>query len=108
MARVRYDNAQLRRYISTMPDAGQRVVERTAEVAVDRIKQRAPVDTGALRDSVSHRSDGPLREMVEEASPYGIYQEFGTWKQAPQPHFIPGMGDAAQELPRIAAEEFRP
>lgn len=57
-------------------------------------KTLAPVDTGALRNSISSEitGDGRFREMVGEVGDtvdYGIWQEIGTSTQPGTPHLSP-------------------
>jgi phage protein, HK97 gp10 family len=59
-------------------------------------KDHAPVDTGALKNSIQGRSTGALSGEVGVGVEYGIFQEFGTYKMAAQPFMTP------------AAEEVRP
>lgn len=57
-------------------------------------KGRAPVDTGALKNSISSdiTGDGRFSSMAGEVGPtvdYGIWQEIGTSKMAAQPYLAP-------------------
>ena len=53
--------------------------------------QLAPVDTGALRNSITAEShmENDLLFIVQDGVEYGIYQEFGTSRMAAQPFLIP-------------------
>lgn len=57
-------------------------------------KGMAPVDTGALRNSIQS-SVGGLSGEVTAGVEYAIYQEFGTYKMAAQPFMTPA-ADAAR------------
>lgn len=59
-------------------------------------KQRCPVDTGALRNSITVEYYGDTSAEIAPHMPYAAYVEFGTKKQAAQPYMVP------------AAEEERP
>lgn len=102
MARFKYTNAKLIAYQSSLPARATRTETRAAKNAVQRIKRRAPVDTGELRDSI-HQDGG---RVVAEAEHAG-YVEFGTYKMAAQPYFIPGLMESRGDLFAIAAVEFR-
>lgn len=64
------------------------VVQKTASGIENDAKQFAPVDTGALRNSIS----ATVRSLHAEIGPtvnYAPYIEFGTWRAAPQPFMGP-------------------
>lgn len=74
---------------------------------------------GGLNDSPGEKSpfalqlvDSPKRGFVGSPLAYAIYQEFGTRKMAPQPHFRPAIAivvdgaDTATILKKINAEEM--
>ncbi len=63
----------------------------TAKAAFDiegHAKMAAPVDTGFLKSSIQ-ASGGGLEWVVSVGAEYGIYQEFGTRYNPPQPYLIP-------------------
>lgn len=70
-----------------------------------------PVDTGHLQSTISASSDD--WSMTAEASAeYAQYVEFGTWKMAAQPYFIPALeyawgetSDAFQQAVQDAMDE---
>lgn len=47
-------------------------------------KARAPVETGALRESISVKADGLTASVLTDCA-YAAAVEFGTSKRAPQP-----------------------
>lgn len=54
------------------------------------IKAQGIWDTGALHDSiVSEKISGGA--SVHDGVAYGVYNEFGTDRMAPRPHFIPAV-----------------
>lgn len=64
--------------------AAEERVAGAAQAGCEAAKSRAPVATGALRNSISVRSDG-LTAAVYTDCPYAAAVEFGTSKRAPQP-----------------------
>lgn len=70
-----------------------------------------PVDTGYLQSTISASSDD--WSMTAEASAhYAQYVEFGTWKMAAQPYFVPALeaawsetSDAFQQAVQEAMDE---
>lgn len=63
--------------------AESRVAE-AARAGCEAAKSRAPVETGALRDSISARSEG-LTAAVYTDCAYAAAVEFGTVRSAPRP-----------------------
>lgn len=61
-------------------------VARAAEQAAADAKQRAPVATGFLRDSISAQVDGKDADVIAAAE-YAAYVEYGTYKAAAKPFF---------------------
>ena len=69
-------------------------VRKTAYAIEGDAKALAPVDTGALRGSISTRvsGDGRFGSITAEIGPtvdYGVYQELGTSVMAAQPYMAP-------------------
>lgn len=64
-----------------------------ARKIAEEARRRAPVDTGELRDSIAAHDN----EVIVGAE-HGIYNEFGTYKMAPQPFFLPAIEAVAPEF----------
>ena len=64
---------------------------------VDLARSLAPVDTGALRDSIYARGSGFDLEFGN-AVDYGAYQEFGTRFQPGTPHIRPALDAHSQRI----------
>lgn len=110
------DMTQLRQYGAKLSAAPARAAGparmATAKVTQDvasTAKVRAPVDTGALRSSITGRiTEASASRIVGEVTPgvhYAIYQELGTSRMAPQPflfpaldHHGPQLGDAVAQI----------
>lgn len=65
-------------------EAAQEQVILAAQKARDGARARAPVDSGALRESIVVRAEG-LEARVATDCPYAAAVEFGTSRRAPQP-----------------------
>lgn len=70
-----------------------------------------PVDTGYLQSTISASSDD-WSITAEASAEYAQYVEFGTWKMAAQPYFIPALeyawsetADAFQQAVQDAMDE---
>ncbi len=73
--------------------ASQVVRKATLDVEA-RSKAYAPVDTGALMNSIASTfSDAGLSGVVGPTVNYGGYVELGTSRMAPQPYMGPALAD---------------
>lgn len=87
-------SARVRTGAGRLGAAGSAALRRAAYAIQADAQALAPVDTGALRSSISTTvtGDGRFGAMAAEIGPtveYGIYQEFGTSTQAGQPYLTP-------------------
>jgi len=65
---------------------------------VAKARSLAPVDTGALRDSIDYlvmynESGGRHELLIQVGMPYGIFQEFGTRNIPPHPYIRPALNE---------------
>ncbi|HNG95810.1 MAG TPA: HK97 gp10 family phage protein, partial [Acidobacteriota bacterium] len=67
------------------------VVRKTALDIEADAKERAPVDTGVLRNSIQATPAGPLRWIIGEGAEYAAFVEFGTSRAPAQPHLLPAV-----------------
>lgn len=53
----------------------------------------APLDTGALRNSILSEShlEAPLTYVIQDGVTYGVYQELGTSRMAAHPFILPAI-----------------
>ena len=77
-------------------------VQNTASNIVGMAKCRSPVDTGALRQSITTDTSkvaGQIIEVAIEANmDYSGYVEFGTRFQKPQPYFFNSVRDGIRHF----------
>jgi len=64
---------------------------------VSLAKQKAPVDTGALRGSINNEKLGK-GQVVFVGVEYGAFVEFGTTRQGAQPYFVPAIREVEKDL----------
>jgi hypothetical protein len=69
----------------------EQIIASTAKQAEAYSKDMAPVDTGALKNSLLAEPLARLLWWLHDGVLYGIYQEFGTYKMAAQPFMIPAI-----------------
>lgn len=74
--------------------------EAAAIIVEGAAKRKAPVDTGRLRASITHDSDGE-GFIVGTNTTYASFVELGTRHQAPQPYLVPGLQESIGELQRV-------
>ena len=63
---------------------------------------KAPVDTGALRASITSKPAG-MRCDIGTNVEYAIYQEFGTYKMAAHPFLVPALKGNEQAIIELIA-----
>lgn len=90
---------EMNRLAADLGAAGPRVGARAGQVMAKALgdiqagaQNRAPVDTGALRNSITHeyrRGGGTLRGEVGPTVNYGGYVERGTSRTRAQPYLRP-------------------
>lgn len=65
---------------------------RAAALQVEGVaKNLAPVDTGALKNSIHTERKGEMEYTVGDGVEYGIFQELGTHKMPAHPFLIPAL-----------------
>ena len=73
-------------------EAGARVVEAYAKIA-------APVDTGALRNSIQVHEVTPIQAIIGPSDiDYAEFVEFGTSRMAAQPYMRPALDQNEREI----------
>lgn len=89
------------------PQEIDRAVLRAAMDAEGGAKIGAPVDTGALRNSIQARASGPGEAIVGVGMAYGPYVEYGTYRMKAQPYLAPALVKAVERLRRSLENLFR-
>lgn len=94
---VKLDTARLDKIITELPGAANETVRSGAFAVEGRAKALAPVDTGALKNSIHSEQETSLLWHVADAVEYGIYQELGTSRMRAQPFMIPAVEATRQQ-----------
>lgn len=96
--------SRLRRVIQGSPHAIDRGARAYADAVADLAEQLAPVDTGALRESI-HVEPGDTQGSyrVVASAPYAVFQEYGTARMPAQPFLTPAV-QHTKPLPFFARE----
>lgn len=66
------------------------IVEKYAFAIQADAAENAPVDTGALRNSIHAEQTGKAHWEVSDGVYYGVFQELGTSRGVPALHFLGG------------------
>lgn len=76
------------------------IVEKYGTAIMGDAVSRAPVDTGALMNSITTASKmtGKLTYTMSDGVEYGVYQEFGTSKMGAHPFMRPAIEAWAQRF----------
>lgn len=70
-------------------------------------KSAAPVDTGALKNSIQTRRVRSLEHEVAVGVEYGAYVEFGTVRMGARPYLTPAVERQRAAFERIVGEAIR-
>lgn len=100
---VKLDDAKLKRLQKGL-DAVRPAILKAAGVVVDgQAVLLCPVDTGNLRNSITHKVEG---DAVTIGTPvhYASHVEYGTSKMAAQPFLRPAVDESMPRLERLAAD----
>lgn len=88
-----------------LSSAFARALERIGLQAEGYAKDLCPVDTGNLRNSITHTSDSKAAYIGTNVE-YGKYVELGTVKMAAQPFLKPAAADHAGTYANIVKDEL--
>lgn len=91
--------------LQQLDDAIPRALEKIGLVAERYAKMKCPVDTGRLRNSITHETDSDTAYIGTNVE-YAPYVELGARKQRPRPYLKPAMLDHIGEYERILKDEL--
>lgn len=94
--------------IEAMKKATVRALEKCGLVAEGYAKKLAPVDTGNLRNSITHEvDDGEPAAYIGTDVEYAPYVCLGTIHMKAQPFLKPAVADHANEYRKIIENELK-
>lgn len=82
-------------------------VEKAALVVQKDAMEKAPVDTGTLRNSITYRLTGGGTAQVGSNLDYAASMEFGGSRQAPRGYLGPALTQNRQAIKDLIADEVR-
>ena len=98
---ITYDNG-LAEIAQRIEGSINEIIAAGADAVCDNAKSICPVDTGALRDSISVTTARDRAEISANTD-YAAYVEFGTSQMAPQPYLVPSLiGNSGAVLAAMA------
>jgi HK97 gp10 family phage protein len=75
---------------AAMPDRASAVVRKASFDVEGQAKNRVPVDTGALKNSISTEfENGGLTGIIAPHTDYATFVEYGTKRMSAQPYMTP-------------------
>lgn len=85
-----------------------RALEKCGLTAEGYAKLLCPVDTGNLRNSITHQMDeGEPAAIIGSAVEYAAYVELGTSRQRAQPYVKPAVADHVSTYKTIIQDELK-
>lgn len=92
--------------IDEMKKTMERALEKIGMVGEAYAKEECPVDTGRLRNSISHAVDDNTA-IIGTNVEYAPYVELGTSKMDAQPYLRPAVENHIKEYKEIAKGELK-
>lgn len=93
---------------AALPGAIERALEAVGLQAEGYAKMLCPVDTGRLRNSITHRTEtSEQKEYIGTNVEYAAYVEYGTSKMKAQPYIKPAVTNHTQEYQEIVERSLK-
>ena len=92
--------------LNGLKDAKKRALEICGGKCETYAKQLCPVDTGRLRNSITHQQYDESTEIIGTNVEYAPYVELGTKRQKAQPYLRPAAENHADEYKAIWNNEL--
>lgn len=102
---IKVDNRGL--VLEDLNDVKERALMKCGAIVENYAKQDAPVDTGRLRNSISHEMENNDTVDIGTDVEYAIYQEIGTSRVKEKRFLTNGVRNHISEYKAIIEEEFR-
>ena len=92
---------------STTQQATDRALEIIGGKAESYAKALCPVDTGRLRNSITHQQYYENTEIIGTNVEYAPYVELGTRKMAARPYLRPAAENHGEEYKQVIVSEYK-
>lgn len=94
--------------VQHIKDAIEAALDEIGSVVEESAKQKVPVQTGALRDSIKHWADtGENTVMIGATKSYAPYVELGTSRMEARPFLRPAINDQKSRFEGIIAKHMQ-
>ncbi len=94
--------------LEAMQHTAVRALEKCGLTAEGYAKKLCPVDTGNLRNSITHEvSESEQAVYIGSTVEYAAYVELGTIKQKAQPYLKPAVADHGKTYRKILESELK-
>lgn len=103
---IKIENDKTDEVLKALTEAKQKIYEEWGLIGERYAKELCPVDTGRLRNSISHERD-ERGAYIGTNVEYAPYVELGTSRQSPQPYLKPAITEHLNEYKEIAEESLR-
>lgn len=106
---VTIDTSILDKMTAEMKPKARAIVNKYGVIISGDAAKRAPLDTGALRNSILAASQmiSDMVYRIQDAVEYGIFQELGTSKAAAQPFVVPAIEAWREKFLKAFGELFK-
>ena len=110
--KIEVANNHIDECLDLLEEAKERIIEEWGLVAEGYAKMNCPVDTGRLRNSISHGSEGDDTMVVGTNVEYAPYVELGHTTNSgkfvsPQPYLAPAIEEHMDEYKEIMQDELQ-
>lgn len=102
--RIAQDNTQ--EVLSGLRNAIDKALEESGLYVENAAKQLCPVDTGRLRNSITHQKSGDKTEQVGTNVEYGKFVELGTSRMGAKPYLKPAAQNSESAIEGIFKSNF--
>lgn len=100
-------NNRVREALDGLEQAKAKIIEEWGLLAEGYAKINCPVDTGRLRNSISHGKEDDSTMVVGTNVEYAPYVELGTSRMGARPFLAPSIDEHIAEYQEIAQEELK-
>lgn len=94
------------KFLNALPEQIEQALIAIGITAEGYAKRECPVDTGRLRNSISHARDDNAAYIGTNVE-YAAYVELGTSKMKPRPYLRPAAANHADEYKQIVKAALR-
>ena len=91
VTKLELDTKVLDKFAESLGQKTDQALSGIAHQVEGEAKNMAPVDTGALKNSINTQKQSEAHYIVADGVEYGIYQELGTHKMSAHPFLIPAV-----------------